>query len=79
MEINVFQEIEIIFKEIIKIDFTIGLKREQISRWDSLNHVKLITKIEKKLQIKFSTQEAVSIRTSDELIEMVKAKCQKKV
>ena len=50
------------------------LSPENAPSWDSLNAIVLITEIEKAFKIKFSYDEAMSVKNFEEVIELVKSK-----
>jgi len=73
---DVESKLNSIFQKLFKINFEKGLNRSSIQKWDSLNHVKLIFAVEKEFLLKFSAQEAVSIKSTTDLLNAVKAKWQ---
>ncbi len=44
-----------------------SLRRESIDEWDSFNHLMLMSELEKKLKIKFTTQEVEKVQTIKEI------------
>lgn len=63
----------------ISIDrVTDGLERNENEEWDSLNHLLLISEIEKDMKIKFTIAEVEKIKTFKELKEIVLGKGGKK-
>jgi acyl carrier protein len=58
-------EIDKIFTDVLKVKKKTLLKTDMFScvNWDSLNHVKLIERIEKKFKIKISTNEYIKLNS----------------
>lgn len=58
-------EIDKIFTDVLKVKKKTLSKTDMFScvNWDSLNHVKLIEKIEKKFKIKISTNEYIKLNS----------------
>lgn len=56
-------EIDKIFTDVLKVKKKTLLKTDMFScvNWDSLNHVKLINRIEKKFKIKISTNDYIKL------------------
>lgn len=49
-------------------------KQEDYLNWDSFAHLELMTGTESKFNIKISPEEALSIRTAQDLVELVKSR-----
>jgi len=47
---------------------------EKIDNWDSLNHLRLVSEIEKKFQIKISSLEASKITDESKIVKLLKRK-----
>ena len=62
------------FQNIIKEKFELGKNRKSYAKWDSINHVKLILKLEASLKIEFSQEETFSIQSTDDLFNLLKEK-----
>lgn len=70
------QILEKAFKDVMQSDFRRATSRDSFPLWDSLHHVILIKKLEFEFKIKFTAMEAISIRNTDELLNLVEKKCQ---
>jgi acyl carrier protein len=72
----ILHKVEGIFRELFQ-DIT-ELKPEtnsgDMKGWDSLNHVLLITRIEKEFGLKFSLDEMLSMRSFGDICTMVQSK-----
>ena len=55
-------------------DINEGTLREDISEWDSMNHLILMTKIEKHFNVKFTTDEINSIKSVNDVIKLIENK-----
>ena len=55
-------------------DINEGTLREDISEWDSMNHLILMTKIEKHFNVKFTTHEINSIKSVNDVIMLIENK-----
>ena len=73
IDLNFFKSI---FKKAIncKSNLTLSSRFEQVSGWDSLGHMKIISAIENKLKISFEIDEIVGVNTIKKLIELTKKK-----
>ena len=47
---------------------------EKIDNWDSLNHLRLVSEIEKKFQIKISSLEASKITDESKIVKLLERK-----
>lgn len=47
-------------------------KQEDYLNWDSFAHLELMTGVESKFKIKISPEDALSIRTAQDLLDLVK-------
>ena len=70
------EKLNLIFIKLFGIKFELGIQRSNVSRWDSLSHVKLMMLLEKEFSINFSIPEAVSILSRDDLLKLLSEKCQ---
>ena len=69
-------KLDTIITEIFELDpgeISNELTPEDIDTWDSLNHMRLITAIEKAFKIRFSMNEVMSISSISSLRELVQA------
>ena len=64
-------QINNIFYDILKIDKKDLLKANMFNciNWDSLNHVKLISKIEKKFKLKISGENYIKLNSYKEILD----------
>lgn len=62
-----------IAKSIFK-DKTININSniDNVSSWDSINHVNFILEIEKKLKVKITFEQSISISSISDLIKLLK-------
>lgn len=65
-----------IFKKAInnKDKLTENSRFEKVQGWDSLGHMKIISEIEKSLNISFDIDEIIGVNTVGKLIRLVKKK-----
>jgi len=74
---NIKEMLEEIFRDVFEDD-TIELTEEttadDIEDWDSLTHIQLIVDIEKKFNVKFTTQEITGLKNVGEFIALVESK-----
>ncbi len=68
-----FNLINNIFYDVLKIDKKVLLKANMFNcvNWDSINHVKLISKIEKKLKIKISSENYIKLNSYKEILDFL--------
>lgn len=71
------EKLDQIFLQKFGDKFQLGVERKAYSKWDSLNHVKLILELEKEFDVKFSIPEAVAIQSTSDLLRVLSEKCQK--
>lgn len=69
------------FKQIVSdvLDIDISkisndLKRDDVEKWDSLGHLILMSEIEKKMKVSLTMKEIQSIRTFQQLVEIIQSK-----
>lgn len=74
MDDNLEQKLDSIFQKYLGIHFQSSLNRSDVAKWDSLTHVKIILEIEKQFKIRLNPSEAVSIKTTDDLLNLLSAK-----
>jgi len=55
-------------------DITAESEFEDVPGWDSLGHMKIISEIEKRLNLEFDIDEIVGVDTVNKLIDMIKNK-----
>ena len=51
-----------------------GMSKDNTPTWDSLSEIMIVTEIEKAFQIKFSYDEAQSIKTFEDVITLLSSK-----
>ena len=81
MELNeILNELNILFKKELTDD-SISLQLEStakdVDNWDSLNHMVLISAIEKKYHIKFSLKEIMKLKNVGDMCSLVQSKINK--
>jgi acyl carrier protein len=55
-------------------DFTLALTPEDVSRWDSVGHMTLVTDLESAFGVRFDVDELTEMTSSGKIIEMLRAK-----
>lgn len=78
MERNEIQsQLTTIFRDFFDLE-TIVLRDEtkaaDIEEWDSMNHIRLISTIERKFAVRFATHEIVALQNVGEMIDLIKSK-----
>ena len=63
-----------VFSNLNDENFNWEEKQENYLNWDSFAHLELMTGTESKFNIKISPEEALSIRTAQDLVELVKSR-----
>lgn len=63
-----------VFSSLNDENFNWNEKQEDYLNWDSFAHLELMTGTESKFNIKISPEEALSIRTAKDLVELVKSR-----
>lgn len=69
--------IKSIFKSALEIGnykITMESRFEEVPDWDSLGHMRIISELEKKLNIEFEIEEIVDIDTVEKIINLVRKK-----
>ena len=72
------EEIKKIFKDILNIDdskFNDELSQDNCMSWDSLNHLKIVTSLEKQFNIKFSVDDTLAMVN----VKIVKERLKKRI
>jgi acyl carrier protein len=70
-------DLQRIFQIVLKksdLVITPDLTAADVPEWDSLNHLLLITEVEKHFQIKFKLKELISMECVGDMIDLVKMK-----
>ena len=78
---EIFNNVQDIFRDIFDEDglvLSISTNSESIEDWDSLNHINLISAIEKNFNIKFSLGEMLLFKNVGDMIELIEKKINKK-
>ena len=69
-----------IFKEVLeKDDIDENVVMETCLEWDSLNHLTLMSEIETRLNISFTTDEVYSVQSFKEILDLVKSRIQTEI
>lgn len=63
-----------VFSNLNESNFDWNAKQEDYLNWDSFAHLELMTGAETKFDIKISPEDALSIRTAQDLLELVKSR-----
>lgn len=63
-----------VFTNLNDENFGFNIKQEDYLNWDSFAHLELMTGTELKFNIKISPEDALSIRTAQDLLELVKSR-----
>lgn len=74
---DIKEVLEEIFRDVFEdesIELTEETTAEDIEDWDSLTHIQLIVDIEKKFNVKFTTQEINGLKNVGEFISLVESK-----
>lgn len=72
------EKLQEIFRELFDDDSIVladATSAKDIPRWDSLNNVKLIIRIERQFKIRFATGELMGLNNVGELLTLIGAKC----
>ena len=70
----IFKKIEEIFEDIFEIsDIEINnqTKRDEISDWDSLGHIRLINAIEDEFNISIELEDAIELESCNQIIDCI--------
>lgn len=78
LKISLDNELKKIFKSEFKIDVKKNSKIYDYEKWDSIGNFNLLLSIEKKLKIKFSSQEFNNLNSLKEIKKVVTNKFKKK-
>ncbi len=76
-ESEILEEIQVIFREVFEnpaLVISETIAPSDIHEWDSLTHVLLLSKIEKKFGIKFSLDDMLSFENAGDICKAVKRK-----
>ena len=74
---NIREELQKIFREIFFDDDLIlfdEMTADDVEDWDSLSHLNLISQIERKFNIEFTTEEMLSAKNVGEFIKYIEKK-----
>ncbi len=77
MNNDLLARVNIIFQDVLaqpNLKLNISDTAETVDGWDSLNHIYLITEIQKEFSIKFSIQEVRSIDKISSLVGLINEK-----
>ena len=69
-------KLEIIFKNVFgeNVEILEATTANDIKKWDSLNHIILIKKIEEEFQMEFDLFEMIELKTVGDIINYIKSK-----
>ena len=73
METDLTQIFQKVFKN-NSLKISRELSGKNVSGWDSLKHIQLMTEIEKHFKIRFTTQEILDLKNVGELIDILEKK-----
>ena len=71
---EIFIGVQDVFRDIFEEDNLIisnDTNADEIEEWDSLNHVNLVTSIEKKFKIRFALGELTTLKNVGEMIDLM--------
>ncbi len=71
---EIFNRVQDIFKDIFDDDELVlknNTNSADIEEWDSLNHINLVSAIEKDFDVKFSLVELISLKDVGEMIDLI--------
>ena len=74
---EIFNEVQDIFRDIFDEDDLIivdSTNSDQVEDWDSLNHINLVSAIEKEFKIKFALGELMSLKDVGAMIDLMEKK-----
>lgn len=76
-KIEIFNKVEEIFQDVFDdedLKITNETNSDTIEDWDSLNHINLVSAIEKEFKIKFSLMELMELKDVGEMNELIMEK-----
>jgi len=76
---EIFNEVQKIFRDIFDEDDLVienNTNSEDIEDWDSLNHINLVSAIEKEFKIKFALEELLTLNDVGAMVDLMKQKIQ---
>lgn len=74
---EVQEQLQNIFRDVFFDDSIVlfdGMTSDDVEDWDSLSHISLITEIEARFNIVFTTEEIMSTKNVGEFIDMIEKK-----
>ena len=74
---NIMSTLTKIFSAVLGVDenaVTVELSPQNTASWDSLNAIILLTEIEKAFVTRFSYEEAMAVKTFDDVVNLVSSK-----
>ncbi len=69
--------VNLIFRNVFaddSIEITHEMSAKDVERWDSLNHLTMITGVEKEFGIKFKLKELVGMKNVGDMLRLIEAK-----
>jgi len=74
---NILETVQEIFRDILDEESLIlktDTTADDVEEWDSLNHINLISAIEKKFKIRFALGELQSLKNVGSMVELIDSK-----
>jgi acyl carrier protein len=75
--VEIYQRLTPIFQDVFdddSIEVTSGMSAKDIDGWDSLTHIRMILRVEKAFNVKFSTSEVGSLEKVGDLVALIHAR-----
>jgi acyl carrier protein len=78
MELNeILSELNVLFQKVLSdksVILKMGTTARDVDGWDSLNHMALITAIEKHYKIRFALKEIMKLKNVEDMCKIVQSK-----
>ena len=74
---QIYQELANIFRDVFHEDGMIvrpDLTSTEVSRWDSLGHIRLVLAVEKAFRIKFLASEISNLKSAGDVAQLIRRK-----
>jgi acyl carrier protein len=78
---EIFNEVQNIFRDIFDEDDMVisnNTNSDDIEDWDSLNHINLVSAVEKELKIKFTLNELLGLKNVGAMVDLMTKKINNK-
>ena len=75
--VEIYQRLTPIFQDVFdddSIEVTPSMTAKDVDGWDSLTHIRMILRVEKAFNIKFSTSEVGSLEKVGDLVTLIQAR-----